>query len=277
MDPERGDPNITVTVDDVVCALRSVGVAVGDTVHFHSSLSSMGTVVGGADTIIDGFLRAVGPGGTVAVPTLCQRDHERRFLDWDIDRCPSDVGHITEVFRHHRGAIRSDHATHSVAAIGARADELTRDHVHAQGRPGPWGDAAFAAGSPWDKYYRWDAGILFIGVDFNVNTMMHYIQSLIVERVLDGVPEPTRAGLLYELEGWLKGGPWPHYGDTGLEPARREAGLIRYGRLGCATLRHLRARPMVDHALPLLEADPERWFSRIFCGWYRRVQEAKPR
>ena len=222
----------------------------------------MGHVVGGADAVIDGFLDAVGPSGTVAVPTLCQRNADRRFDIWDILQSPSEVGHITEVFRLRPEAVRSDHATHSVAAIGARAVELTRGHATAHGRPSPWGDAAFAAGSPWDHYYHWDAGILFLGVDFNVNTMMHYIQSLIVERAVAGVPEATRARLLDRVQGWRKPGVWPHYKDAAMEPARREAGLIRYGQVGSATLRHIRAHAMVDQAIALLEAEPERWLTQ---------------
>ena len=56
MKPEPGDKSIRVTRLDVAAALRSVGVSPGDTVLFHSSLSSMGTVEGGADAVIDGFL-----------------------------------------------------------------------------------------------------------------------------------------------------------------------------------------------------------------------------
>ena len=59
---------------------RPVGIAEGDTVMLHTSLSSMGTVVGGADAVVDGFLDAVGPTGTVAVPTLCNWTPEEQHL-----------------------------------------------------------------------------------------------------------------------------------------------------------------------------------------------------
>ena len=52
MDPERGDGRVRVTSSDVAAALRTVGVAPGDTAMFHSSLSSMGHVIGGADAVI---------------------------------------------------------------------------------------------------------------------------------------------------------------------------------------------------------------------------------
>ena len=58
MEPEPGDPSITVTRGDVTAGARAVGIVPGDTVMFHSSLSSMGAVEGGADAVIDGLLDA---------------------------------------------------------------------------------------------------------------------------------------------------------------------------------------------------------------------------
>jgi aminoglycoside 3-N-acetyltransferase len=101
VEPEKGNPKIKVRREDVAQAARDVGIVPGDTVMFHSSLSSMGRVVGGANTVIDGFLEAVGPEGTVAVPTLWwhQTDPPMRMEDWDPDTSPSYPGLITETFR----------------------------------------------------------------------------------------------------------------------------------------------------------------------------------
>ncbi|MFW5866632.1 MAG: AAC(3) family N-acetyltransferase, partial [Armatimonadota bacterium] len=131
MQPEAGDRAVQVTREDVTRAAREIGITPGDTLFFHSSLSSMGHVIGGPDAVIDGFLDAVGPEGTVAAPTLCDWEaHEQHlvFERWDPTTSPSFVGAITERFRQRPDAIRSDHATHSVAAIGARAEELTAGH-----------------------------------------------------------------------------------------------------------------------------------------------------
>ena len=125
MDHEPGDPSVRVTREAIAAALREVGVRQGDTAMFHSSLSSMGTVEGGAEAVIDGFLDAVGPAGTVAVPTLSQWRKERekrRVWDlWDIATTPTYCGLIPETFRQRPEAQRSNHYTHSVSAIGARA------------------------------------------------------------------------------------------------------------------------------------------------------------
>lgn len=271
MEPEKGDPTIRFDKEDIVRALRSVGVVLGDTVMFHSSLSSMGYVIGGANTVIGAFLEAVGSGGTVAVPTLCQRDKEKRFEMWDILRSPSDVGVITEAFRLRPDAIRSDHPTHSVAAIGTLAEELTRDHKACRGRLSPWGDGAFAKYSPWDKLYQRNASYVFIGVDFTVNTMQHFIQSLIVERALESCSAERRQPLASEISGWLKDGVWPYYDDKRMEALHRTAGLMHYGKIGSATLRRIRARDMVDNALQVLESHPREWFDEKFLDWYGRA------
>lgn len=277
MDPELGDKSMQVTRADAAAALKAVGGVPGDVVIFHSSLSSMGTVVGGPDTIIDGFLDAVGPEGTVAVPTLCRWPPGERHLTfdrWNPETTPSYVGLITETFRLRPDAVRSDHATHSIAAIGARADELTRDHGAAGPRPGPFGDRAFAAESPWERLRRWNAAYCFIGVSFRVNTMVHYVESRVVERALGRIPPDARAPFLDALVGWMKPGVWPTVRISDREEIERmlaDRGLVRYGQIGSATLRCARARPMAATWIEILEQDPERWLPEDFVDWLAKI------
>lgn len=278
MIPEVGDKNVVVTRADVTAALGRVGVEPGDTVLFHSSLSSMGRVEGGADAVIDGFLDAVGPTGTVAVPTLCNwrpGEEGQVFPRWDPARTPSYVGRITEVFRTRPGAVRSDHATHSVAALGARAAELTAGHGAAGPRPGPFGQWAFAHESPWERLYQWNAAYAFIGVTFRVCTMVHYVESRVVERVLDQVDPVDRPRLAQEVADWLRPGVWPSIpidSREWFEALLAARGEVRYDRIGSATLRCARTRTLVDRWLELIEAEPERWLSEPFLAWLKRAR-----
>jgi len=267
-----------VTLADIVKGLREVGVVLGDTVMFHSSLSSMGTVMGGPDTVIDGFLEAVGPTGTVAVPTLCNwtvEDQHLVFKRWDPETSPSYVGRITEAFRLRPEAMRSDHATHSVAAIGARAKELTDRHGASGWRASPFGQKAFARESPWQRLFDWNAAYCFIGVTFRVNTMVHFIESLIVERALKRASRESRAKLAVEVAGWMQPGVWPQIevGDReAIERILAGRGLVRYAKIGSATLRCIRARPMVEAWVSIVESDPDRWFPESFRRWLERGQ-----
>ena len=262
---------------EITNALQEVGVQCGDTVMFHSSMSSMGWVVGGADTVIDGFVEAVGPSGTVVVPTLCRMPPDERHLTfdrWNIETSVTCVGRITEVFRHRPDAVRSDHGTHSVAAIGPRAQELTASHGAAGLRLGPWGPRAFARESPWQRFYDWNVAYCFLGVNFHFNTMVHLVETMLVDRALQRAAPEQREQLAAQITDWQQPGVWP---SIGLEPREAieqilyEEGLLRYGTIGKATIRCTRARPMVDRWLALAEADPPRWCSDEFVVWLRQI------
>jgi len=265
--------SVTVERKDVTAGVRSVGVVAGDVVMFHSSLSSMGFVAGAADAVIDGFLDAVGPEGTVAAPTLCRYAEEDRAeapAHWDPGSTPCYVGRIPETLWRRPGAVRSDHFTHSVAAIGARAAELTAGHGAGGLRLSPWGPSAFAAESPWARFHGWNAAYCFLGVTFSVNTMVHYVESLVVERALARAEPRARERLAAQVTDWLKPGVWPRIAiedREAIEAKLAREGVVRYGRIGNATLRCARARPMVDRWLAIVEADPRRWFAPDFVRW----------
>lgn len=239
----------------------------------HSSLSSFGFVQGGADTVIRALLIVIGENGTLCLPTLCQRDRERRQETWDINESPSDVGKITEVFRHWPGVVRSDHFTHSVAAQGPLAEEITSGHATAGPRPGPWGGRAFGHGSPWDKFYKLNVLYCFLGVPLRVNTMRHYVQSLLVEGALEQAPSRRRESLALEVADWNKPGVFPGWSGEQEEELLSGLGLIHYEQIGQATCRSIPARTLVDETLKAVRAEPERWLQGEMLDWYRRATE----
>ena len=265
-----------VTRRDVAEGLKAAGVVCGDVAMLHSSLSSMGHVQGGADAAIEGYLDAVGPEGTAAVPALCRYPDEERpnaEARWDLRSTPCYTGRIPETFRQRPDAWRSDHFTHSVAAVGPRAAELTAGHGACGLRPGPWGPKAFAAESPWERFYRWDAAYCFLGVTFRVNTMVHLVEHMLVERALAGASPATRPRRAAELSDWNHPGVWPRIAieDRELFQERllRE-GVVRQARIGCATVLCARAKPMIERWLELAESNPRRWCSAEFVAWRER-------
>lgn len=273
MQPEPGDRNIHVSRADVAAAARTVGIVPGDTMIFHSSLSSLGTVDGGPDTVIDGFLDAVGPGGTVAVPTLCNwapDEQSEVFTRWDPATSPSYVGRITEHLRHRPDAVRSDNATHSVAAIGARAVDLTAGHGASGPRLGPFGELAFCVASPWQRLYDWNAAYCLIGVTYHVATIVHFVESRLTERALAGASNADRERVI----GWMKPGVWPWIrieDRERIEAMLHERGLERHAKLGSATLRCGRTRTIVDEWVAAVEREPEAWLPEEFLAWRAEI------
>ena len=278
MDHEPGDPSIRVTQEDIARALHAAGLHAGDTVLFHSSLSSMGTVVGGADAVIDGFLDAVGPTGTVVVPTLSSwrelKDKSRVWDHWNIAQTPTYCGLIPETLRRRPEAIRSNHYTHSVSAIGPRAAELTANHGASGLREAPWGHGAFAAASPWQRFYDWDVFYSLIGVNCQRLTMVHFVETHLVHRAIARAAPDRREDLLAQVRGWTREGIWAGIGtDKRLvaEEIFAEKGLLHYGRIGSARLRSMHIRPVVDAWIALAEEDPSYWCSEGFARWLGRM------
>ena len=50
-----------ITREQLTADLTSLGLKPGDAVMVHSSLSALGPVAGGADTVVDALLEAIGP------------------------------------------------------------------------------------------------------------------------------------------------------------------------------------------------------------------------
>lgn len=273
MIPEKGDPVVEVTASDICAGFRAVGAKPGDTLLYHGSLSSMGTVVGGPDTVIDGARQAVAPEGTVAMPTLWYHaaDPPLDPNDWDIDHSEAYIGILAEAFRRHPESVRSDHFSHSVSAIGARALELVADHGADGQRHTPWGPRAFAESSPWGRLYAWNALYCFIGVTFRVLTMKHYLEATIVEETLAGLPPGHQAALADELSSIGSPGIWPFFNSEKLEERLADKGLVAYGKIGSATIRGIRTQELVNTALPMLRNAPEEWFNDEFMAWRRRA------
>ncbi|MFO8081539.1 MAG: AAC(3) family N-acetyltransferase [Armatimonadota bacterium] len=273
MRPEKGDSEVDVTRDDVTGVAREIGIEPGDTLFFHSSLSSMGNVVGGPDAVIDGFLDAVGPEGTVAVPTLCNWAADEQHLvfeRWDPATSPSFVGAITERFRQRPDAFRSDHATHSVAAIGARAEELTEGHGSGGPRPSPFSETAFAHESPWQRLVDWNAACCFIGVTFRVCTMVHFVEASLAERMIERADPEDRERLLDGLGGWMRPGFFPKIRIEDrevIEEMLAARGIVNYGRIGSATFTCARTRPMVRDWISIVESNPEMWLPLDYLDW----------
>ncbi len=262
-----------ISQTEIEAALREVGLQAGDVALVHSSLSSMGWVEGGADAVIDALLAVLDPTrGTLVLPTLCQKNIGARFETWDIATSPSDVGRITEVGRLRPDAIRSDHATHSGAASGADAAEITCDHGRAHGRPSPWGPAAFGIGSPWEKLYDRDAQYLFLGTTTSCNTIGHFAQAEFVRRTLASCG-PRRDEFAARVKGWKTEGVWPAFGFVIVEEWLKEEDAMRYATVGDTTLRATRARVNVDTILDRLDREADAFVPEDFVEWLAQARQ----
>lgn len=172
-----------VLKQDIIEALRKVGIQQGQNVMVHTSLSSLGFVCGGAQIIIEALLECVGEDGTIMMPTQSWKNldpeagvHWEEPKEWwqtirdnwpayDKDITPTNtMGAVAEMFRKWPGTLRSDHPARSVAAYGKNASYFTENHDLSN---------IFGEGSPIGKLYEMDGYVLLIGVGYDKNTSLH--------------------------------------------------------------------------------------------------------
>ena len=114
--------------ESITRALRTVGVEQGDLVLMHSDASAVIKMLGSGDwgraleLLGTACLDAVGPDGTVVVPTFnwafCKGQ------PYDARRTPSVLGLFSNYLRTRPDAVRSPHPIFSFAAIGPHAPSL---------------------------------------------------------------------------------------------------------------------------------------------------------
>lgn len=164
-----------LTKEEIINDLKKLGLEKGNIVLVHSSLTSIGYVEGGADTVVDALLETVGQKGTVLMPAYPMKGTMLEYAKtgplFDPKNDPSQMGKITEVFRLRKEALRSLHPTHSVAAIGPHAEYLLKDHDKSQT---PCGKT-----SPFYKLIELNGYILHLGSRFGQTTSVHVIEDLV--------------------------------------------------------------------------------------------------
>ncbi|SIO09853.1 aminoglycoside 3-N-acetyltransferase [Singulisphaera sp. GP187] len=160
-----------LTMPQIENDLRALGVRTGGILLVHSSLSALGYVVDGAPAVLEALIKAIGPGGTLVLPTHSWRIMEAGRRDFDVRTSSSCVGAIPETFRRMPGVVRSLHPTHSVAAMGPLAGWLIADHEYSQT---PCGE-----GTPYARVLDHNGQILLLGVGLTANTAFHAIEALV--------------------------------------------------------------------------------------------------
>ena len=123
---------------------RRSGMEPGDTVLVHSNIKRTlieGRRAGlklGPEEILNSFLEAIGPTGTILLP-LFNFDFASGKA-FDIRSTPSQMGALTEAARLHGEAIRTGHPIYSFAVIGYRTKEFEGlDNESGYGEDSPFG------------------------------------------------------------------------------------------------------------------------------------------
>jgi len=175
-----------ITRKRLVDDLHAAGVRLGDTVLVHSSMRSIGWIVGGAVTVIAALMETVTDEGTLVMPTQSTDNGEpsrwqnpavpeewwdtirEELPPYDPERTPTrKMGIIAETFRKYPGVYRSPHPQASFGAWGKMARYVVDRHPV---------DDMFGENSPLGRLYELGAKILLIGIGLNANTSLHHAE-----------------------------------------------------------------------------------------------------
>ncbi len=257
-----------VTVQSLADDLRELGVETGETLLVHSSMSALGWVVGDAQAVVDGLMRAVTESGTLVVPTYTGQYTNPE--GWSNPPVPDEwvetirakrpafrpavtptrrIGAVPECFRNYPRAVRSRHPQTSFAAWGADAAEIVADHSL---------DYGLGDGSPLAEVYERDGRVLMLGTDHDTNTSLHlaeYRADFPKESKTTDTPLLRDGERVHvEIEGFERSTEdFPDVGRAFEDEFGSDESAVRTGAVGATTATLLAQRPLVDFAVEWFE------------------------
>lgn len=228
---------------DVTRQLRALGVEAGGVLLVHSSFRATRPVKGGPSGLIEALRDALGPDGTLVMPSW-PGDSDEPF-DPTTTPAAEDLGVVADMFWRLPGVVRSEHPF-AFAAAGPHAERITADPL-----PLP----PHIPESPVGRVHDLDGQVLLLGVGHDADTTIHLAEvnanvpyrapkDVVVLR--DGRPVRIEYGendhcctRFAFVDGWL-----------------RERGLQSEGQVGHAHSRLARSHDIVSVAVEHLSDDP---------------------
>lgn len=159
------------TVDDLRSRLEELGVTRNDRLFVHSSLVHLGRPARDLRAVAPACIRLlddlVGPGGALGMPTFSYS-----YLNdevFHIERSPSAVGALTELFRTSLGVQRTSDPIFSAAFLRPPAEFGPLFEV-------PRGWNCFGEDGMFAHLLRADFRLLFLGIGFEFCTFIHHVE-----------------------------------------------------------------------------------------------------
>ena len=245
------------TRDELITAIRAVGIAPGDVVSLQVSLGRLGLPHGVAanysdisNLVIDCFLDVLTPKGTLVVPTYTYSIGRGEVFE--VETTPSAIGEFPDIFRARQGTIRSRDPMLSSAGVGPAAEQILRNISR----------SCYGEGSSFDNLRRAGAKICCLGISLYWSTFRHHIeeQAAVPFRFVKTFTGIVRENKTNRQERWSyfaapRVANCEPYGLP-LERKAREAGLVEVSNIGRSEIMAIDAQAYFDFGREALAADP---------------------
>ncbi len=174
--------------------LRRLLVQPGDTIMVHASWRANNGFRGSPLDFIAALKEAVGRDGLLTMTSLpyhneSSAEYLSRGHPMDVQRTPSRMGLLTEVFRRDREVVRSLSPSHPILAWGRDAADFVAGH---EDTPIPFGPE-----SPFGRLLESDGKILLVDAPYSSITFTHFLEDRIKGQLPVSLYEPE------PMEGWV--------------------------------------------------------------------------
>ena len=179
---------------ELIEGLKRAGLQEGMEIEVHSSLSSLGYVEGGADTVIEALMECVTKRGSIFMPSLCFGP-ELELTEED-----RDMGITVKI------KILSEDAPKTAMGIIADTFRQREDVITGAGvsRTSGWGLHADEAAKGGLNYVIRNGGkALLLGVDIYKLTAMHYMEDIMPKEISNIFAPTEEVNSKYPPSEWL--------------------------------------------------------------------------
>jgi aminoglycoside 3-N-acetyltransferase len=218
----------------------------------HSAFRRLGAAGLRAEAFIEALIDYMGS-GTLVMPAMTWRVVTPASPWFDEIATASHVGILAELFRRQYATHRSLHPTHSVAARGRLAAELTAAH-HLS-------DTPCALSSPYGKARQTDAHVVLLGIGLERCTAIHHAEEVAAPDIYLFPPEAAETYRLRDRNGSVHemrlrrhlrlNRDFPQFAA----PLAR-AGLLRQGELCGVPWQAVAQEDLLAEVFGALERDP---------------------
>jgi aminoglycoside 3-N-acetyltransferase len=241
-----------LNLHDLISGFRQLGLDEGDTLLVHSSFKSLGPVDGGPPTVVQALEAALGPEGTLIMPTF-NFDFNKGEA-WDVRSTPSRMGVLTELVRQDPRARRVFHPFYSFAVLGRHAEMLGALRYK----------SSYERNSVFGKLRDLDGKIMVIGLSYtNSMTFFHHVEQMegvdyrFLKQFTGQVTDwdgTTRTDTFEMLVRDIDQGVITEVDPMG--ELMERAGVITVGRVGEAAVKLMRANQVYEFTAREMRRDP---------------------